>query len=95
VTLTINDDKGVLVRTLKGSGTAGIHRVSWDLKRQEKVSDAEATRAGVTTISEREALDWVAPGNYTVILQAGALSSQNVIVVKKESAGVNLAPVRK
>jgi hypothetical protein len=95
VTLTINNDKGNVIRTLKGPGTAGIHRVNWDLKREEKASDAEADRTGVTTISEREALDWVAPGNYTVNLQAGSLSSQNLVVVKKESAGLKLAPVRK
>ncbi|MFN2492452.1 MAG: hypothetical protein ABR501_06165, partial [Pyrinomonadaceae bacterium] len=29
VSLTITDDKGKVVRTLKGPGTAGIHRVSW------------------------------------------------------------------
>ena len=65
VPISIQDEKGSVVRTLNGPGTAGIHRVNWDLKRQNKVTDAEATKAGVTTISEREALDWVAPGNYT------------------------------
>jgi hypothetical protein len=95
VTLTINNEKGNVVRTLKGPGAAGIHRVSWDLKRQDKVSDAEATRAGVTTLSEREALDWVAPGNYTVTLEVTGQSSRNTVVVQKESAGVKLAPVRK
>jgi photosystem II stability/assembly factor-like uncharacterized protein len=95
VTLTINNEKGNVVRTLKGPGTAGLHRVSWDLKRQDKVSDAEAARAGVTTLSEREALDWVASGNYTVTLEATGQSSRNTVVVQKESAGVKLAPVRK
>ncbi len=95
VTVTISNDKGSVVRTLKGPGTPGIHRVSWDLKRQEKASDADAAREGVTTLSERDALDWISPGKYTVTLRAAGLSSQNVVIVKKESDGVKLAPVRK
>jgi len=95
VSLIINDSKGNVVRTLKGPGSAGVHRVNWDLKRQDKVSDAVAERAGVTTLSEREALDWVAPGNYTVTLNAAGLSLKNPVVVQKEAAGVKLVPVRK
>ncbi len=95
VTITINDENGKVVRTLKGPGTAGIHRVNWDLKRQDKVTDADAARAGVTTLSEREALDWVSPGNYTVTLSAAGITSKSAVVVRKEMAGVKLAPVKK
>jgi photosystem II stability/assembly factor-like uncharacterized protein len=95
VTLTITDDKGKIVRALVGPGGAGIHRVNWDLKRQEKITDAEADRVGVTTISEREALDWVSPGNYTVALRIGALVVRNTVTVRKEPQGVKLVPVRK
>jgi hypothetical protein len=95
VSLAITDEKGKLVRTISGPGGAGIHRVVWDLKRQEKVNDAEATRAGVTTLSEREALDWVLPGNYTVTLDAGNISSRSSVVVRKEASGLKIVPVRK
>ena len=33
------------MRTLKGPGTAGIHRVIWDLKRQDKTTDEDADQA--------------------------------------------------
>jgi photosystem II stability/assembly factor-like uncharacterized protein len=95
VTLTIQDANGRTVRTLTGPGAAGIHRVNWDLKRQEKTSDEEAARLRVETISEREALDRVPPGTYKVTLQAvGANISKNV-VVRKETQGVRRVDVRK
>jgi len=95
VPISIQDEKGSVVRTLNGPGTAGIHRVNWDLKRQNKVTDAEATKAGVTTISEREALDWVAPGKYTATVTIGPTSVRNSVVVRKEPDGVKVGSVRK
>ncbi|HKR59885.1 MAG TPA: hypothetical protein VJS64_09115, partial [Pyrinomonadaceae bacterium] len=95
ITISIQDEKGTVVRTLTGPGTAGIHRVNWDLKRQNKVSDADAARAGVTTISEREALDWVAPGKYTAVATIGSTSVRKTVVVRKETVGVKVGSVRK
>jgi hypothetical protein len=95
VSISIQDEKQNVVRTLSGPGTAGIHRVNWDLKRQTKTTDAEATRAGVTTISEREALDWVKPGTYTIIATIGPTSVRNTLVVRKETDGVRVGSVRK
>ena len=83
------------MRTLSGPGTAGIHRVNWDLKRQTKTTDADAARAGVTTICEREALDRVKPGTYTVIVTIGPTSVRNTLVVRKETDGVRVGSVRK
>jgi hypothetical protein len=69
--------------------------VVWDLKRQDKVSDAEAALAGVTTLSEREALDWVAPGDYLVTMEMGGNSPKTKVIVRKEGQGVKRVEVRK
>lgn len=94
-TLTINDASGKPVRQLTGPGTAGIHRVNWDLKRQEKISDEEAARRRVETISEREALDRVPPGTYTVTLSAGGAKMSKSVIVRPETQGVRRVDVRK
>ena len=91
----IEDQNGKLVRTLKGPATAGIHRLNWDLKREEKTSDAEASRLGVATISERDALDRVAPGTYRVTVEVHGLTRRNTIEVRKERQGVTMVNVRK
>ncbi len=95
VTLTIRDKSGKTIRSLNGPGTAGIHRVVWDLKRAEKVTDEEAKRAGVETLSERDALAWVPPGEYTVTLKVGAGSQNTEIIIRKEQQGVKRVEVRK
>src|SRR5678816_3206425 len=93
VSISIADTKDAVVRILKGPGTAGIHRLNWDLKRENRVTDAQATQAGVTTISEREALDRVGPGTYQVTLAVGAVSAKNTVVVRSEAAGVKVGQV--
>lgn len=95
VQLTIRDAGGKTVRQLPGPGTAGIHRVNWDLKRQEKTSDEEAARRRVETISEREALDRVPPGTYSVTLEAGDASMKKTLIVRRETQGVKRVDVRK
>lgn len=95
VTLNIKDENGRMVRSLKGPGAAGIHRVVWDLKWKDKVSDDEAKQAGVETLSERDALAWVAPGNYTVTLDTGGTSMKTEIKVRKERQGIKRVDVRK
>src|SRR5439155_2665164 len=84
VTLTIRDKSGNTVRSLKGPGAAGIHRVVWDLKWKDKVTDQEAARAGVETLSERDALAWVQSGDYTVTLDLGTGSLKTEVKVRKE-----------
>jgi hypothetical protein len=95
VTLTIKDKSGKMVRLLNGPGTAGLHRIVWDLKRAEKVTDEEAKRAGVETLSERDALAWVAPGEYTVTLQLAGGSQKTEIIVRTEAQAVKRVEVRK
>jgi hypothetical protein len=69
--------------------------IVWDLKRQKKVTDEEATRARVETLSERDALGWVPPGDYTVTLELGAGSLKTEVNVRKERRGVKRVEVRK
>jgi photosystem II stability/assembly factor-like uncharacterized protein len=95
VSLVIKDEKGRMVRTLKGPGAAGMHRVTWDLKGPDKTTEEAATKAGITTLSEREALDWVRPGAYTLYLEAGKDSKSTGITVRKEIQGVKRVEVRK
>lgn len=95
VQLTIQDASGKTVRQLSGPGTAGIHRVNWDLKRQEKTGDEEAARKRVETISEREALDRVPPGTYSVTLLAGDVKMSKTVIVRRETQGVKRVDVRK
>lgn len=95
VTLTITDKSGKTVRALKGPGAAGLHRVVWDLKRPEKVTDEEATRARAETLSERDALAWVPPGDYMVTLELSSGSLKTAVNVRKEAQGVKRVNVRK
>jgi hypothetical protein len=95
VTLTVKDQSGKIVRSLKGPGAAGLHRVVWDLKREDKVTDEEAKRARVETLSERDALAWVPPGDYTVTLELSTGSLKTEVNVLKERQGVKRVEVRK
>jgi hypothetical protein len=95
VALSIKDSSGKTVRTLTSPGSPGIHRINWDLKRQEKLTDEQADKAGVTTISEREALDRVAPGKYSVTLDTGKTRLTKEVTVRKETQGVQRLDVRK
>ena len=95
VTLVIKDGSGKSVRTLTGPGSTGIHRVNWDLKRQERITDAQAELAGVTTISEREALDRVPAGKYSVVLDTGKAQLTKEVIVRPEPQSPPITDVRK
>jgi hypothetical protein len=95
VSLVIKDEKDRIVRTLKGSGAAVVHHVQWDLKGPDKTTEEAATKAGITTLSEREALDWVRPGDYTVFLETDSGTIKTGITVRKETQGVKRVDVRK
>ena len=95
VSLAIKDENGRTVRTHKGPGSAGVHRVTWDLKGPDKTTEEAATKAGLTTFSEREALDWVKPGEYIVWLQTGDGPIKTGIMVRNESQGMKRVEVRR
>jgi hypothetical protein len=94
-TLAIKDKDGKTVRILKGPGNAGIHRIVWDLKRQEKPTDSEIAQSRAETLSEKDALAWVPAGDYTATLQAGSSSLKTEIKVRKERQGLKRVDVRK
>jgi photosystem II stability/assembly factor-like uncharacterized protein len=95
VTITITDKESKTVRTLKGPGVAGIHRLVWDLKRQEKVTAEEAARERAETLSEKDALAWVPPGDYTATLESGNSSLKRAVKVRREQQGIKRVDVRK
>ena len=91
--LTIRDGRGAVVRTLTGPGTAGLHRVVWDLK-----SDATAAepppREGLTP-SEWAFRRLVPLGTYTVTVDAGGHRAERYVNVRPEPDGVRQVPARK
>ncbi|HUS11949.1 MAG TPA: hypothetical protein VMZ30_15900 [Pyrinomonadaceae bacterium] len=95
VTITITDKDNKTVRTLKGPGVAGFHRLVWDLKREEKVTAEQAARARAETLSEKDALVWVPPGDYTATLDSGNSSLKKAIKVRREQQGIKRVDVRK
>jgi len=90
VAVTIADEGGTLVRTLTGPGTSGLHAVQWDLTS----ASADTTRR-MPTPSETAALRWVAPGSYTVTLEAAGRRVTKDVRVVTESDGVRRGLVRK
>jgi hypothetical protein len=62
---TILDEEGQLVRRLRGPATAGLHRITWDLRypavNPTNVRDASPTSSGASST-------YAMPGNYQVFL---------------------------
>jgi hypothetical protein len=94
VTLTIEDEKGQVVRTLRASGTAGVNRVTWDLRHEPTkevrlrtkplfVNDFMMPSEGFRSGGQRFAL-LTGPGNYTVKLSAGGRDHAQKLVVRKD-----------
>ncbi|MDH5198186.1 MAG: hypothetical protein OEY20_13165, partial [Gemmatimonadota bacterium] len=90
VSVRITNAGGALVRTLTGSGSAGLHGLQWDLTPE----GVDSTRRSPTP-SETAALHWVAPGTYTVTLEAAGVSRTTAVVVEPEGDGVRRGVVRK
>jgi hypothetical protein len=106
-TITIVDSAGKTVRTLRGTATAGLNRVYWDLANEasrlprmktkpmyddEFAMDADGTRAAPGFGSLSVLMP---PGRYTVKLAAGGQSfSQPVDVLKDPNETASLADIR-
>ena len=71
VSVDVLDGAGRLVRTIDGSTSAGINRVSWDLRETPPVNWGAARPWNQGADGAR-----VVPGTYFIRLQAGALPSQ-------------------
>ena len=94
VTLSIADERGQLVRTLKASGRPGVNRVIWDLRHEPTkdvqlrtkplgVDDFPMPDEGVRSGGQRFAM-LTAPGTYTVKLAAGGRELTQKLVVRKD-----------
>jgi photosystem II stability/assembly factor-like uncharacterized protein len=94
VTVSIADDKGQTVRTLRVAGRAGINRVVWDLRHDATkavqlrtkplhVSDYTMPADGTRSGGQRFEL-LTAPGTYTVKLSAAGSEQTQKLVVRKD-----------
>ena len=94
VTLTIENEGGQVVRTLKAAGKPGINRVVWDLRHEPTkevrlrtkplgVDDFDMPDEGWRSGGQRLAI-LTAPGTYTVKLSAGGRDLTQKLVVRKD-----------
>jgi hypothetical protein len=80
--LTIRDSSGTVVRSLKGSASAGLHRLQWDLESDKAKAMPPSAFGG--TASERQRRARVLPGTYQVTLDVGGTSLARSIEVRAE-----------
>ncbi len=88
-TLTVTDEDGSVVRTLRGPGVAGsIHRVVWDLRHEAPPSQPEDPASPQARALPRPPRPlaapgpWVSPGRYTVTLRAGDATATRSLEVR-------------
>jgi hypothetical protein len=96
VKIRIEDSKGQTVRTLNGTKTAGLNRVTWNLEGEQtrevrmRTSPAYAPEIRVGPDGTRTAAGaprmslLLPPGNYTVKLTVGGQERSQPLVVKKD-----------
>jgi photosystem II stability/assembly factor-like uncharacterized protein len=85
VSLTVRDSAGRTVRTLRGPGRAGLHRVTWDLVAGEP-------RERIDRPEWNEHPDLVPPGRYTVTLACErARPRQQTVEVRRAPPPANRA----
>jgi hypothetical protein len=70
ISLRIMTPEGRLVRQLEADGSAGLHRVEWDLRRERPRDRGQAARGGRGGFRGRFG-PRVEPGTYHVVLQIG------------------------
>lgn len=82
VRLTVADASGTVVRTISGPGSAGLHRVQWNLETDQ----SGAGRGGGGTAAEQQRRRRVAPGRYRITLRAGDAVLTRTVEVLAEGA---------
>ncbi|MFQ6038577.1 MAG: WD40/YVTN/BNR-like repeat-containing protein, partial [Candidatus Aminicenantales bacterium] len=80
VKVMITDPYGKQAARLKGPGRAGIHRIVWDM-RQQPPEEESREEAGIRR-SRRGRGEFVEPGEYVVILEAGGKRLQQRAVIR-------------
>jgi len=85
VKLALKDAGGKIIKELKGTGDVGLNRVAWDLTQDLALitppTPPEAEKAKKD--DEEPAPAYVKPGQYTVVLTAGAISLESPFEVKE------------
>lgn len=95
VNLMIKDEKGKVIRNLKGSGTAGIHKVVWNLQ-DDTAAKSTVKRDRETTPSEFAFAKLVATGSYKIVLKVGDyVQATEVKVIDEPQVKVEQAHIRK
>ena len=70
VTVTVTDARGATVRTIAGTGRAGLNRASWDLRMEPPVPDAQHEPPPASGFGGPPQGPLVLPGAYTVTVRA-------------------------
>ena len=70
VSVTVADARGATVRTIKGTGRAGLNRASWDLRIEPPVPDLARETPAVGGFGGAPQGPLVLPGVYTVTVHA-------------------------
>ena len=88
VTLSISNDKGVVVRTLTGSGAAGINRVWWNLRASGTADFTPVVtpggRGGGGGGGRGAANPLVAPGTYSIQLSVEGTNATAKLMVRRD-----------
>ena len=82
--MSVENADGVVVRELTVPGTAGTHRVNWDLRHGGPGVSDEWTRhdSPVLARSIETWGPWVSPGTYTVTVEAGGQRGETIVDVR-------------
>jgi len=79
VEITIQDGAGETIRTLNGSGSAGLNRVNWDLRYEPPLPPTDEGGFGGPPPGPR-----ALPGNYTVRISAGGRQATKTVSVSDD-----------
>jgi photosystem II stability/assembly factor-like uncharacterized protein len=95
VRIVLSDASGKLVRTLEGSGAAGLHQVQWDLESDDADARLAAAGESAQTFSQRQRARRVSPGTYTATLTVSGAAMTRSVAVRAEGDGVRVLGTRK
>jgi hypothetical protein len=70
IKLEIHNNSGALIRTITGSGEAGMHKIIWDLKDDATIKNNPMGDRSMTP-SEFNYTHLVPTGDYSIVLRAG------------------------
>ena len=82
VSVTVADARGAPVRTLRGTGRAGLNRASWDLRMEPPMPDGARETPAVGGFGGPAQGPLVLPGVYTVTVNAAGRSLKGELRVE-------------